>query len=83
MTYDLRRLRLHGLIERLPHTSTYVPTHDGIRVALFYTKVHERLMIPLLAADHPPAPAELRRAIRVVDGFVEDHVIIARIKEAA
>ena len=24
MTYDLRRLRRHGLIERLPHTNTYV-----------------------------------------------------------
>jgi hypothetical protein len=23
MTYDLRRLRLHGLIERLPHSNTY------------------------------------------------------------
>ena len=56
MTYDLRRLRLHGLIQRLPGTNTYLPTPDGIRVALFYTKVHDRLLVPLLAADHPPAP---------------------------
>jgi hypothetical protein len=38
MTYDLRRLRLHGLIERIPHTNTYVTTPEGIRVAVFHTK---------------------------------------------
>ena len=29
MTYDLRRLRLHGLIERVPRTNTYVLTPQG------------------------------------------------------
>jgi len=38
MTYDLRRLRLKGLITRLPHSNTYVLTGDGQRVAIFYTK---------------------------------------------
>src|SRR3712207_1624503 len=28
MTYDLRRLRLHGLITRLPHTNTYTLTPE-------------------------------------------------------
>jgi predicted MarR family transcription regulator len=36
MTYDLRRLRLHGLIERIPRTNTYVLTAGGARVVLFY-----------------------------------------------
>jgi hypothetical protein len=49
MTYDLRRLRLHGLIERIAGTNTYVLTPDGARVALFYTKVHGRLLRPLIA----------------------------------
>ncbi len=83
MTYDLRRLRLHGLIERLPHSNTYVPTPDGIRVALFYTKVHDRLLTPLLAADRPPAPPQLRQAIRTVERAVEDYVTNARIRPAA
>jgi hypothetical protein len=39
------------------HTNTYVPTPDGIRVGLFYTKVQARVLTPLLAADHPPARA--------------------------
>jgi hypothetical protein len=42
MTYDLRRLRLNGLIRRLPHTNRYTLTEDGIRIAVFYTKVYNR-----------------------------------------
>jgi hypothetical protein len=60
-----------------------VPTHDGIRVALFYTKVHDRLLAPLLAADHPPAPPALRHALRVVDQAVADSVTNARLGAAA
>jgi hypothetical protein len=55
MSYDLQRLRLKGLITRLPHTNTYVLTDEGQRVAIFYTKVHNRLLRPLLAAHDPPA----------------------------
>ncbi len=84
MTYDLRRLRLHGLIERLPHTNTYVTTAEGLRVALFYTKVHARLLRPLLdAADRPPAPVELRRALATVDRTIADYVTNARLRPAA
>jgi hypothetical protein len=56
MTYDLRRLRLHGLIERVPHTKTYIVTAEGLRVAVFYAKVHRRLLGPLLEAHGPPGP---------------------------
>jgi len=55
MSYDLRRLRLHGLIQRLPRSNTYVLTDEGIRVAVFYTKLQNRLLRPLLDADQPPA----------------------------
>jgi hypothetical protein len=83
MTYDLRRLRLNGLIRRLDHTNTYALTRDGLRVALFYTKVHDRLLTPLLAADHPPAPPPLRAALRTVDRSVDDYLDHARLKVAA
>ena len=83
MTYDLRRLRRKGLIRRLEHANTYVPTPDGLRVALFYTKLHDRLLGPLLAADHPPAPLELRNALRVVDRSIDDYIARARLKAAA
>jgi len=83
MTYDLRRLRLKGLIRRLEHTNTYVLTSEGIRVALFYTKVHDRLLGPLLEAHQPPAPVELRLALNQIDRSVRDYVARARIKPAA
>jgi len=55
-------MRLHGLIEKTPRTNTYTVTAEGIRVAVFYTKLQARLLEPLLEADKPPAPLELRRA---------------------
>ena len=65
MNYDLRRLRLHGLIEQIAHTNTYTLTPDGIRVATFYPKVHDRVLRPLPAVpDQPPAPIELRHRHR-------------------
>jgi hypothetical protein len=82
-TYDLRRLRLKGLIRRLDGTNRYLLTPDGVRVAAFYTKVHHRLLGPLLAADHPPTPIELRRALRVIDHAVDDYITHARIRPAA
>ena len=83
MSYDLARLRSKALIERRPHTNTYQLTPDGQRIAIFYTKVHDRLLRPLIAADAPPAPAELRRALRVVDRHLHDYVEHARLGKAA
>jgi predicted MarR family transcription regulator len=83
MTYDLRRLRLHGLIERVAHTNTYVLTPEGQRVAVFYTKLHQRLLAPLLDADKPPAPPELRRALAILDKTITDDVTDARLGTAA
>lgn len=84
MTYDLRRLRLHGLIERIPRTNTYTLTPDGARVVIFYTKIHGRLLRPLVAAgDRPPAPLELRRALVTIDRVIADYVEGARVEPAA
>jgi hypothetical protein len=83
MTYDLCRIRLHGLIQRVPHTHTDIFTPDGQRVAAFYTKLHLRLLRPLLDADKPPAPPELRRALAVIDRNINEYVINARLALAA
>ncbi len=66
MTYDLRRLRLHGLIERIPDTHRYQTTDFGLRVAFFFSRTYNRLLRPGLAvlcdAQAPaPAPAPIRR----------------------
>jgi hypothetical protein len=77
--YDLRRLRLKGPIVRLPHSNTYVLTDDGQRFAIFYTKIHNRLLRPLLAADQPPAPLPVRQALRTLERAVHDYLDQARI----
>jgi hypothetical protein len=52
-TYQLRRLRLHRLIERVPRSFRYRVTKLGVRVALFFTRVYNRLLRPGLAAALP------------------------------
>jgi hypothetical protein len=53
ITYQLRRLRLHGLIERVPKSFRYRVTDFGLRIALFYTRTYNRLLRPVLAAALP------------------------------
>jgi len=83
MTYDLRRLRLNGLIRRLPHTNRYVLTADGLRIAVFYTKIYNRLLVPLTAANQPQAPPELRAALATITRHVDDYANRARMPHAA
>jgi hypothetical protein len=44
MTYDLRRLRTHGLIERVPGTFRSQVNDDGITRALFLARLHDRFL---------------------------------------
>ncbi len=44
LTYDLRRLRAHGLITRIPHSHRYQVTDTGLSTARFLTAVHDRLL---------------------------------------
>ena len=50
---------------------------------IFYTKLHNRLLRPLLAADQPQAPAELRTALRTIDQHIDDYITRARLGQAA
>jgi hypothetical protein len=83
MSYDLARLRLNGLIQRRCGTNTYQLTPDGQRVAIFYTKLHDRLLRPLIAANAPPAPAGLRNALRIIDRHVHAYIDHARLGKTA
>ena len=83
MTYDLRLLRLAGLIRRIEHTNTYALTPDGIKFAVFYTNFCNRLLRPLMAADQAQAPPELRQALDVISQHVDDDISRARLGKAA
>ena len=54
MTYDLRRLRMHGLIERMPGTFRYQVTDAGLTRALFLTRLHDKFLRTGLAALAAP-----------------------------
>jgi len=64
MTYDLRRLRLKGLIARIPHSHRYKLTPLGRRVALFFAKTQARLFAPGLASVVDPALDERPKALQ-------------------
>lgn len=74
MSYELRRLRLHGLIERIPKSHRYHLTELGLRTAMFYTRVYSRVLRPGLATVSPEANgmshSTLQRAFRAAENAV-------------
>jgi hypothetical protein len=76
--YDLCRLKLKGLIVKIEHTNTYVLTPDGQRFAVFYTKVHNRLLRPLLAAHSHLLRCPSGKPLRTLDRAVTDDMSEAR-----
>jgi hypothetical protein len=74
-TYDLRRLRHHGLIERIPKTHRYQVTDTGLRYALFLTRAHNRILrtgLAELTDPHPPLSSKLRAADRAYQAALDD-----------
>jgi hypothetical protein len=82
-SYDLTRLRRNGLIVRVKGRNRYQLTDDGLAFAIFYTKVHNRVLRPLLAADRPQAPPALRAAMRTIDAHINAQLAQARLPSAA
>lgn len=85
MSYDLRRLRLKGLVECVPKSHAYIRTELGAKVAVFFTKLHARLFRPGLAAiaTPPPAPSPLAQALTNVSELIEAAVQQARFAPSA
>ncbi|MFC5262233.1 hypothetical protein ACFPJ1_08930 [Kribbella qitaiheensis] len=85
------RRRLNRLVQRRQGTNTYDLTPDGPigtvlfpigqRVAIFHTKVHDRLLSPLLAADHPPA--EIGPALATIHRHARSRTDHERLAKAA
>ncbi|MGH7079809.1 MAG: hypothetical protein ACREFU_17150 [Acetobacteraceae bacterium] len=77
VTYQLRRLRLHRLIERTPNTFCYRVTDFGLRVALFLTRTYNRLLRPGLAAALPAlrsVSTPLRRAFNALTAQIDNAI---------
>ena len=63
MTYDLRRLRLHGVTERIAHTHRYRVTSLGQRICLFMSKLYARVLRPGLSQLTDGLRASSNRAL--------------------
>ncbi len=73
MSYDLRRLRSHGLIERLPRTHRYRVTDPGLHTAMFLTRVHDRVLPTGLAhLAITTTPGKLRRTATAYQIAIDD-----------
>jgi len=73
MTYDLRRLRLKGVIQRIPKTHRYTTTSYGLKVAFFYSKLYLRILRPqwnALLPDADQLPRSLRTALDQLDAEI-------------
>ena len=83
ITYDLRRLRLHGFIERIPKSHRYRVTGAGLRVALFATRSYARIIRPGLALaatiDTATGSSALQKAFTRLEDEINAHCDKARI----
>jgi len=81
MTYDLRRLLLNGLIQRIEGKHRYMATPRGLRVASLFVKTYTRILKRAPVGLDPPAlegaPALLQHAWRKMDA-----AIVACLKQA-
>jgi hypothetical protein len=84
ITYDLRRLRLHGLIERIPKTHRYRITAKGLRTAVFYNSLYNRslrtglaIISPCAANSELPIAKSIRAAENAVNKWCQHQKLAA------
>lgn len=85
MTYDLRRLRLKGIVYRIPGTHRYLVTPYGYRVALLFTKLNARVFRTTFASFDAtePVPRLLAEALAAVDRQIEEIIDRAKLGKVA
>jgi hypothetical protein len=82
MTYQLRRLRLHGLITRVAGSHRYQVTDDGLRVALLFTRTYARILRPGLSyrvPDAVPGDSPRRQHFNKLDATIEQSITRAKL----
>ena len=84
MTYDLRRLRRKGFIQRIPRTQRYELTSEGRRLAVFLTKTYTRIVNPSLSELDPSLPPEIADQAPLAKAWrAFEHALQDRITQAA
>jgi hypothetical protein len=84
ITCDLRRLRLLGLIARIPKTHRYRITDKGLRIAIFYSRPYNRALrtgMAIIAPTNPcqkiPTATAIHAAQTAVDNWYRRQAIAA------
>jgi hypothetical protein len=80
MTYDLRRLRLHALIERVPRTHRYRITDTGARLAVLYLRIYARGFRPVASLPTTGTrrgPQALERLDAALTKFLQEVRLVA------
>jgi hypothetical protein len=75
MTYDLRRLRLKGLIFRPPKTNRYFLTPHGWKIARLFSRLEARVFRPAVAvftSNDAVLPFPLRASLNRVDAQLDE-----------
>ena len=75
MTYDLRRLRLKGLIFRPPRTHRYFLTPYGWKIARLFSRLEARVFRPAVAVfttNDAVLPFPLRASLDRVDAQLDE-----------
>jgi DNA-binding HxlR family transcriptional regulator len=82
MSYDLRRLRLHGIIERIESTHRYRLTASGMKTAFLYSRLYLRALRPALSHLHAQSQAPhliqqtFHRLQRQIDDYYTDKLAV-------
>jgi len=81
LRYDLRKLKAHGLLERMGRSYAYRLTDKGVRVGALFILFHKRICGPLANSlfqqrpeDRAPQPAKIEKAYHQADAAVQ-HLI--------
>ncbi len=76
ITYELRRLRPHGLIERIPRTHHYEVTDTGLHQTLFLSRAYVRLFRSGLSdiTDPLAVPSATRTSLAALDAAIDRHL---------
>jgi hypothetical protein len=83
MSYHIRRLRLHGLIERITGIHRYQVTRQGAHAALFLTHTYNRLLQPSLAQIVPIEDlddSKLRHSFDQIDAVIQRWIEKAKVR---
>ena len=77
VSYELRRLRLHGLIERIEGTHRYRLTTEGLGTLVFYQRTYARIIRPGLSVipstscpQHLPMVRALHKLQSEIDAYI-------------